>query len=62
MDKRIEAFLGDVLALEGKPSNLVREGVRTRLARCEKQFRKVEGSESITNRAAETCDRLCRTP
>jgi len=61
MDKRIEAFLRDVLALEGKPSNLVREGVRTRLARCEKQFRKVEGSESITNRAAETCDRLCRT-
>jgi hypothetical protein len=33
MDKRIEAFLRDVLALEGKHSNLVREGVRMRLAK-----------------------------
>ena len=60
MDKRIEAFLSDVLALEGKHSNLVREGVRVRLAKCERQFRKDEENESMRNRAAEMCDRLCR--
>ena len=60
MDKRIEAFLRDVLALEGKHSNLVREGVRVRLAKCERQFRKDEENESIKGRAADMCDRLCR--
>jgi|SRR6516164_2567318 hypothetical protein len=60
MDKRIEAFLSDVLALEGKHSNLVREGVRVRLAKCERQFRKDEENESIKDRAANMCDRLCR--
>ena len=60
MDKRIEAFLRDVLALEGKHSNLAREGVRARLAKCERQFRKDEENESMRNRAAEMCDRLCR--
>jgi hypothetical protein len=60
LDKRIEAFLRDVLALEGKHSNLVREGVRTRLAKCERQFRMDEENESMKNRAAEMCDRLCR--
>ena len=60
MDKRIEAFLRDVLALEGKHSNLVREGVRACLAKCERQFRKDEENESMKNRPAEMCDRLCR--
>jgi hypothetical protein len=60
VDKRVEAFLKDVLALEGKPSNLVREAVRMRLAKCERQFRKGEKDESMKNRAAEMCDRLCR--
>ena len=60
MDKRIEAFLSVVLALEGKNSNLVREGVRVRLAKCERQFRKDEENESIKDRAANMCDRLCR--
>ena len=60
MDKRIEAFLRDIPALEGKHSNLVREGVRARLAKCERQFRKDEENESMRNRAAEMCDRLCR--
>ena len=60
MDGRIEAFLTDVLALEGKHSNLVRDGVRLRLAKCERQFRRAEKNESMKNRAAETCDRLCR--
>jgi predicted oxidoreductase len=60
MDKRVEAFLRDVLALEGKHSNVVREAVRVRLAKCESQFRKDEESESMKDRAAEMCDRLCR--
>ena len=40
MDERIEAFLKDVLALEGEISNLLREGVRRYLAICEKQSRR----------------------
>jgi hypothetical protein len=32
MDKRIEAFLADVLALQGKKPEVIREGVRTALA------------------------------
>jgi hypothetical protein len=35
MDERIEAFLKDVLALEGEISNLLREGVRRQLVICE---------------------------
>jgi hypothetical protein len=35
MDERIEAFLKDVLALEGEISNLLREGVRRQLLICE---------------------------
>jgi hypothetical protein len=34
--------------------------VRARLAKCERQFRKDEENESMKNRAAEMCDRLCR--
>jgi hypothetical protein len=60
VDKRVEAFLRDVLALEGEHSNLVREAVRIRLAKCERQFRKSEKDESMKNRAAEMCDALCR--
>jgi len=39
MNERIEAFLHDVLALEGEISSLIREGVRRRLAVYERQFR-----------------------
>ena len=60
MDKRIEAFLRDILALEGKHSNLVREGVRNSLAKYEKLFRNAEANESMKDKAAEACDRLCR--
>jgi hypothetical protein len=60
VDKRFETFVKDVLALEGKPSNLVREAVRMRLAKCERQVRRGEKNESMKNRAAEMCDRLCR--
>jgi hypothetical protein len=32
MDERVEAFLADVLALEGEETNAMREGVRGALA------------------------------
>jgi hypothetical protein len=60
MDGRIQAFLGDVLALEGKHSNLVREGVRNSLAKYERLFRNAEANENMKDKAAEACDRLCR--
>jgi hypothetical protein len=39
MDKRIESFLADVLALEGEDDNAIRSGVRVALADCEQIFR-----------------------
>ena len=61
MDDRIEAFLIDVLALEGEISNLLREGVRRYLAICEKQFRDAETNKRMKDRAAQACRTLCRT-
>ena len=60
MDERIEAFLKDVLALEGEISNLLREGVRRYLAICEKQFRDAETNKRMKDRAAQACRTLCR--
>lgn len=42
MDDRIEAFLKDVLTLEGEISSLIRESVHRYLAIYEKQFRGAE--------------------
>ena len=39
MDKRIESFLADVLALEGEDDNAIHSGVRVALADCEQIFR-----------------------
>ena len=39
MDQRIEAFLGDVLALAGEEPHAVRDGVRVALAGCEALYR-----------------------
>jgi hypothetical protein len=60
MDERIEAFLTEVLVLEGEISNLLREGVRRRLAICEKQFRDAETHKRMKDRAAHACRTLCR--
>ena len=38
MDQRIEAFLADVLALEGESPEAIREAVRAALADCEGIF------------------------
>ena len=42
MDERIEAFMKDVLGLEGENSNVVREGVRRYMAEYEKLVRVAE--------------------
>jgi hypothetical protein len=48
MDRRIESFLGDVLALAGEESDAVREGVRVALAKCEAIFRLQEPKKRLT--------------
>jgi hypothetical protein len=60
MDERIEAFLKDVLALEGEIWNLLGEGVRRHLAICEEQFRDAEMNKRMKDRAAQACRTLCR--
>jgi hypothetical protein len=42
MDERVEAFLADVLALEGDEANAIRQGVRGALADYEQLFRAQE--------------------
>jgi hypothetical protein len=60
MDERIEAFLHDVLALEGEISSLIGEGVRRRLAVYERQFRDDEPAKRMKDTAARACRGLCR--
>jgi hypothetical protein len=60
MDDRIEAFLRDVLALEGENYVDVRRGVRHRLTGCEKLFREAESDEQMKEKAAQSFRFLCR--
>lgn len=60
MDERIEAFLRDVLLLEGEDSNVIRESVRQHLAVYEKQFRDHEPAGCRTDQAVQRCRMLCR--
>jgi hypothetical protein len=59
-DDRIEAFIRDVLSLEGENSNMIREGVRRHLAVYEKQFRDEERDVRKKDEAAQRCRKLCR--
>ncbi len=60
MDERMEdAFLKDVLALEGADSSMIREGVRIHLAVYEKQFWDAEPDKRKRNEAAQKCRDLC---
>ena|SRR5271154_1083249 len=60
MDEHMEdAFLNEVLALEGEDSNMIREGVRIHLAVYEKQFWNAEPDKSKRNEAAQKCRDLC---
>jgi hypothetical protein len=60
MDERVEAFLADVLALEGEGANAIREGVRGSLADYEQQFRAQERNKRMKDKAAHACHALCR--
>ena len=60
MDERIEAFMKDVLGLEGENSNEVREGVRRYMAEYEKQVRVAETDAPRKVPAAQRFRELCR--
>jgi len=60
MDERVEAFLADILALEGKDANAIRQGVRVALADCEQIFRAQEANKRMRGKAAHACHALCR--
>jgi hypothetical protein len=60
MDDRVEAFLREVLALEGKNSIDVRRGVRHHLAECEKLFQDTEADQQMKDKAAHSWRALCR--
>jgi predicted phage tail protein len=60
MDERIEAFMKDVLGLEGEKSNEVREAVRRYMAEYEKQVRIAETDTRKMVPAAERFRKLCR--
>src|SRR5262249_26174069 len=58
LDERVEAFLADVLALEGEEANAMREGVRGALA--DYEFRAQEVNKRMKEKAAHACHALCR--
>jgi hypothetical protein len=60
MDERVEAFLADVLALEGEDANAIREVVRAALTDYEKLFRAQEVNRRMKEKAAHACHALCR--
>jgi hypothetical protein len=60
MDERVEAFLADVLALEGETPDAIREAVRVALADCEAIFRAQEANRRMKDKAAHACHALCR--
>ena len=60
MDERVEAFLADVLSLEGEEASAVREAVRVALADYEQVFRAQEVNKRMKERAAHACRALCR--
>ena len=59
-DDRIEAFLKDVLALEGDVSYMIRDSARRHLAICEKLFRDAESDKRSKDEAVQSCRMLCR--
>ena len=55
-----EAFLADVLALEGESVGAIREGVQVALADCEQIFKAQEVNRRMKDKAAHACHALCR--
>src|ERR1700741_5456724 len=60
-EARIEAFLADVLALEGENPEAIREGVHIALADCEQIFKAQEINRRMKDKAAHACHILCRS-
>jgi hypothetical protein len=60
MDERVEAFLADVLALEGEEADAIRKGVRVALADSEQLFRAQEVNKRMREKVAHACQVLCR--
>jgi hypothetical protein len=60
MDERVEAFLADVLALEGEDADAIRQSARSALADCEQIFRAQEVNKRMREKAAHACHTLCR--
>ena len=60
MDERVEAFLADVLALEGEEPTAICEAVRVALADYEQVFRAQELNKRMKEKAAHACHALCR--
>ena len=61
MDERIEAFLADVLALEGEKPEAISAGVRVALGDAETIFRAQEDNRRMKDRAVHACHALCRS-
>ena len=59
-DPRVEAFLADVLALEGENTDAIRDGVHVALADCEQIFKAQEVNRRVEDKAAHACHVLCR--
>jgi len=61
MDERIEAFLADVLALEGEKPEAISAGVCVALGDAETIFRAREDNRRMKDRAVHACHALCRS-
>ena len=59
-DARIEAFLADVLALEGENPEAIRDGVHIALADCGQIYRAQEANRRMKDKAVHACHALCR--
>src|SRR5215472_10503535 len=60
MDDRVEAFLADVLALEGEEPDAIRAGVHVALGDTETKFRGRDDNRRMKEKAAQACHALCR--
>ena len=59
-DARVDAFLADVLALEGENIDAIHDGVHIALKDCENIFRAQEVNRRMKDKAAHACHALCR--
>jgi len=59
-DARVQAFLADILALEGEIPEAIREGVHVALADCADIFKAQEVNRRMKDKAVHACHVLCR--